>query len=170
MSKQQSSEHCQAAAHSAYGANDYSWQELCNESVALNVPLVPPFTETTAKAKVKRAQALWNTKDPVKVARAYTEDSQWRNRDQFIQGHQQIETFLTLKWQKEKDYRLNKELFLFSEDRIAVQFEYEWHDDKGQWYRSYGLEHWEFATDGRMKKRTASINDVSIKESERKII
>lgn len=170
MTKALHNEPCQSAAHSAYGANDYSWQELCDESIALRVPLFPPFTETTAKAKVKRAQTLWNSKNPGKVAAAYTEDSQWRNRDQFIQGHEEIEAFLTRKWEKEKDYRLNKELFLFSDDKIAVQFEYEWHDDEGQWHRSYGLEHWEFAADGRMKKRTASINDIAINESERKFL
>ncbi|MCE9625422.1 MAG: nuclear transport factor 2 family protein [Deltaproteobacteria bacterium] len=126
------------------------------------MPLVPPFTENTAKAKVRRAQDLWNTKDPEKVALAYTEDTEWRNRNEFFIGRQAITAFLTRKWQKELDYRLKKEIFLFSVDKIAVQFEYEWHDAQGQWFRSYGLEHWEFAIDGLMKKRVSSINDLPI--------
>lgn len=120
----------------------------------------PPFTLETARQKVQMAEDLWNTCDPKKVAQAYTEDSIWRNRNTFIKGHAEIEAFLTRKWAKELDYKLKKELFLFSDDKIAVQFEYVWHDAAGQWFRSYGLEHWEFAPDGRMKKRTASINDV----------
>lgn len=129
----------------------------------------PPFTEDTARQKVQIAEDLWNTRDPKRVAAAYTEDSQWRNRSEFLQGHAEIEGFLTRKWGKELDYKLKKELFLFSAAKIAVQFEYEWHDESGKWYRSYGLEHWEFATDGRMKKRTASINDVAIDASQRKL-
>ena len=122
----------------------------------------PPFTLESARQKVQLAEDLWNTCDPKKVVQAYTEDSVWRNRDDFIKGHAEIEAFLSRKWIKELDYRLKKDLFLFSDDKIAVQFEYVWHDNSGQWFRSYGLEHWEFAADGRMKKRTASINDVAI--------
>lgn len=129
----------------------------------------PPFTEDTARQKVQIAEDLWNTRDPKRVAKAYTEDSQWRNRGEFLQGHAEIEDFLTRKWRKELDYKLKKELFLFSVDKIAVQFEYEWHDESEQWYRSYGLEHWEFSQDGRMKKRTASINDIAIDASQRKL-
>jgi nuclear transport factor 2 (NTF2) superfamily protein len=124
----------------------------------------PPFTLESARSKVQVAEDLWNTQDPKKVAQAYTEDAIWRNRDQFIKGHAEIEAFLTRKWAKELDYKLKKELFLFSDDKIAVQFEYIWHDASGQWFRSYGLEHWEFAPDGRMKKRTASINDVTLNQ------
>ena len=124
----------------------------------------PPFTQESARQKVQIAEDLWNTRDPKKVAQAYTEDSIWRNRSEFIQGRAEIEAFLTRKWEKELDYKLKKELFLFSDDKIAVQFEYVWHDASGQWFRSYGLEHWEFAADGRMKKRTASINDVTLNQ------
>ena len=119
----------------------------------------PPFTLETATAKVQMAEDLWNTRDPERVAKAYTEDSIWRNREEFLQGHVEIIAFLTRKWAKELGYRLKKELFLFSDDKIAVQFTYTWHDAAGKQYRSYGIEHWEFAADGRMKKRTASIND-----------
>lgn len=123
------------------------------------VPLLPPFTEATARAKVQRAEDLWNSCDPQRVACAYTEDSMWRNRDQFIHGREEIKHFLTRKWAKELDYKLKKQLFLFSDTQIAVQFEYTWHDSKGRHYRSYGVEHWEFAPNGLMKKRIASIND-----------
>lgn len=122
----------------------------------------PPFTLETARQKVQMAEDLWNTRDPRKVARAYTEDSLWRNRTEFLQGQAEIEAFLRRKWAKELDYKLKKELFLFSDNKIAVQFSYTWHDNSGQWFRSYGLEHWEFAADGRMKKRMASINDVPL--------
>lgn len=127
----------------------------------------PPFTEQTARQKVQVAEDLWNTKNPANVAKAYTEDSEWRNRNEFLKGHAEIEGFLNRKWQKELDYKLKKELFLFSDDKIAVQFQYEYHNANGQWFRAYGLEHWEFAEDGRMKKRTASINDLAISESDR---
>ncbi len=130
----------------------------------MSAQIKPPFTLETARAKVQMAENLWNTKDPEKVALAYTEDTEWRNRDEFLRGHIEIVAFLKRKWEKEFGYRLKKELFLFSDDEIAVQFQYEWHDVAGQHYRSYGLEHWEFATDGRMKKRTASINDVKLQE------
>lgn len=124
----------------------------------------PPFTLESARAKVQLAEDLWNTRDPQKVARAYTEDCVWRNRDVFLTGHAEIIQFLTAKWEKEIDYHLKKELFLFAEDKIAVQFSYTWRDAAGQHYRSHGLEHWEFAPDGRMKKRTASINDEQLSE------
>lgn len=119
----------------------------------------PPFTRETATAKVQLAEDLWNTRNPEKVALAYTEDCLWRNREEFLQGHAAIIAFLTRKWAKELGYKLKKELFLFSDDKIAVQFTYTWHDEAGTQYRSHGIEHWEFAADGRMQKRTASIND-----------
>lgn len=122
----------------------------------------PPFTQSAAREKVQIAEDLWNTRNPQTVARAYTDDSIWRNRDQFIFGRAEIEAFLTSKWQKELDYKLKKELFLFSDNKIAVQFEYTWRDAGGKNYRSYGIEHWEFVADGLMQKRTASINDVSL--------
>ena len=131
-------------------------------------PPLPPFTLETAKAKVQAAEDAWNTSDPERVALAYTEDSQWRNRAAFFSGREQIKAFLRRKWAKELDYRLQKELWSFTENRISVRFEYEWHDDSGEWYRSYGNEQWEFAENGLMRRREASINDVPIQESERK--
>ncbi|MBX9726016.1 MAG: nuclear transport factor 2 family protein [Rickettsiales bacterium] len=124
--------------------------------------LIPPFTEETARAKVQRAEDLWNTRDAETVALAYTENTIWRNRDVFLEGRAAVIEFLRNKWANELDYRLKKELFLFSDDKIAVQFCYRWHDASGQHYASYGLEHWEFVADGRMHKRTASINDVAV--------
>lgn len=124
--------------------------------------IAPPFSLESAQKKVQIAQDLWNTKDPHKVVQAYTEDCIWRNRDEFIKGHDAIIHFLTRKWRRELDYRLSKELFLFSDDKIAVEFTYTWHDHEGIQYVSYGLEHWVFAPDGRMKKRTASINDIRL--------
>lgn len=115
------------------------------------------------------AEDLWNTKDPDRVVLAYTEDCEWRNRDEFLRGREQLRDFLQRKWARELDYRLEKRLFAFQEDRIAVQFEYESRDEEGQWWRSFGLEHWEFGPDGRMARRTTSINDVRIDESERRI-
>lgn len=132
-------------------------------------PPVPPFTAETARQKVQAAEDAWNTRDPKTVVQSYTEDSHWRNRDEFLEGHEQIEDFLRRKWAKELDYRLRKELFAFHGNRIAVRYEYESHDPSGQWWRSYGCELWEFADDGRMARRTASINDVRIDESERRI-
>jgi nuclear transport factor 2 (NTF2) superfamily protein len=129
----------------------------------------PPFTEATALAKVQAAQDAWNTRDPERVALAYSEDSEWRNRAEFFSGREAIKAFLRRKWAKELDYRLRKELWAFRENRIAVRFEYEWHDDSGQWYRSYGNENWEFAEEGLMRKRYASINDLPIRESERRL-
>ncbi|KAI9206618.1 uncharacterized protein BJ171DRAFT_421889 [Polychytrium aggregatum] len=129
--------------------------------------LVPPFTLETATAKVQRAQNLWNTKDPELVAPAYTEDSIWRNRDEFLQGREAIKSFLRRKWSKENGYRLRKELFCFSDNKIAVQFWYEYHDDEGQWWRAYGLEHWTFDAQGLMQERRMSGNDVKISDDER---
>ncbi len=131
-------------------------------------PPFPPFTLETALQKVQMAENAWNSKNPEKVALAYTIDSQWRNRSEFINGREEIKAFLTRKWQKELDYRLKKELWCFADHRIAVRFEYEWHDEYNQWYRSYGNEMWEFADNGLMQFRYASINDVLIEENQRK--
>lgn len=132
-------------------------------------PPLPPFTEESAKAKVQAAEDAWNTRDPDKVSRAYTEDSVWRNRAEFISGREEIREFLKIKWDKELEYRLKKELWCFTANRIAVKFRYEWHDDSGHWYRSYGNELWDFDETGLMRRREASINDVPIKESEREL-
>lgn len=130
---------------------------------------VPPFQKETAMQKVKAAEVAWNTKDPIKVSMAYTIDTEWRNRSEFLNGRQEVQEFLKRKWEKELDYKLKKELWAFTDNRIAVRFEYEWHDKDGNWFRSYGNENWEFDEDGYMRKRYASINDVSIKESERRL-
>ncbi|KAK3310892.1 uncharacterized protein B0T15DRAFT_387269 [Chaetomium strumarium] len=130
-------------------------------------PPFPPFTLQTARQKVKIAQAAWNSKSPELVQFAYTPDSIWRNRDTFLQGRDQIVEFLRNKWIKERDYRLRKELFAFRDDKIAVQFWYEWRDETDQWWRTYGLEDWTFAENGLMKKRQMSANDVKIGEAER---
>jgi uncharacterized protein len=132
-------------------------------------PPLPPFDETSARQKVLAAEAAWNTRDPERVAGAYTVDSVWRNRSEFITGHDQIVTFLQAKWDRELDYVLRKDLWAFHGDRIAVRFQYEWHDHTGQWFRSYGNENWEFAPDGLMRRREASINDVPITADERRI-
>lgn len=132
-------------------------------------PPLPPFTRETAATKVQAAEDAWNTREPQRVASAYTEDSQWRNRDEFLSGREEIVSFLTRKWQRELDYALRKSLWAFTEDRIAVRFQYEWHDDSDQWYRSYGNELWEFAPNGLMRRREASINDVTISAGERRI-
>ena len=129
----------------------------------------PPFTEEMARAKVQAAQDAWNTRDPDKVALAYTEDSQWRNRDEFLSGREEIREFLTRKWERERDYVLRKELWAFADDRIGVRFEYECRDADGQWWRCYGNEMWEFAPDGLMARRYASINDVPIDKADRKL-
>jgi nuclear transport factor 2 (NTF2) superfamily protein len=129
---------------------------------------LPPFDETGALAKVQAAEDAWNTRDPERVAAAYTVDSVWRNRDEFITGRDEIVAFLTRKWAREHDYALRKSLWGFRGNRIAVRFQYEWHDDSGQWFRSYGNELWEFDEHGLMRRRIASINDLPIKESERK--
>ena len=133
---------------------------------ALRPPL-PPFTAGTAAQKVRAAEDGWNTRDPIKVAQAYSPDSIWRNRSAFIRGRGEIEAFLTRKWENELGYRLIKELWAHDGNRIAVRFAYEWHDEHGQWYRSYGNENWEFAADGLMDRRIASINDLPITEKER---
>ena len=130
-------------------------------------PPLPPFTRHTALAKVRAAEDGWNSRNPSRVALAYTEDSQWRNRETFLQGRQEIVDFLARKWQRERDYRLIKGLWAFDANRIAVRFAYEWHDEAGRWYRSYGNENWEFASNGLMARRIASINDVAIADSER---
>ncbi len=130
---------------------------------------LPPFTLDTALQKVQMAEDAWNTKDPEKICQAYTLDTEWRNRTEFLNGREEIKKFLIRKWQKELDYKLKKELWGFRENRMAVRFEYEWHDNSGQWFRSYGNELWEFDENGLMKKRFASINDLPIDEKERKL-
>ncbi|GGT06833.1 hypothetical protein GCM10010271_06530 [Streptomyces kurssanovii] len=131
-------------------------------------PPLPPFDLDSALAKVQAAEDAWNTRDPHKVALAYTEDSVWRNRDVFLTGREQITEFLTAKWERELDYVLRKSLWAFHENRIAVRFQYEWHDAEGRWFRSYGNELWEFDEHGLMSRREASINDVAIQESDRR--
>ncbi len=130
-------------------------------------PPLPPFTAETAAQKVRMAEDAWNSRDPDRVVLVYTQDTQWRNRAEFPQGRDQVHQFLKRKWAKELDYRLIKELWAFTENRIAVRFAYEWHDDAGQWFRSYGNENWEFNAQGFMQRRYASINDLPIKETER---
>src|SRR5262245_44652335 len=142
--------------------------KLLNEDLKMSRPPLPPFTAETAAQKVRMAEDAWNTRDPARVALAYTADSRWRNRAEFIQGRAEIEAFLTRKWNRELDYRLIKQVWTFRENRIAVRFAYEWHDDSGNWFRSYGNENWEFDEHGLMRLRIASINDLPIKESERK--
>ena len=131
-------------------------------------PPLPPFTRDTAIQKVRLAEDAWNSREPETVALAYTVDSRWRNRAEFVNGRQEIITFLTRKWAKELDYRLIKELWACEGNRIAVRFAYEWHDDSGNWYRSYGNENWEFNADGLMQWRLASINDLPIRAADRK--
>ena len=130
-------------------------------------PPVPPFTEETAIQKVRAAEDAWNSREPAKVALAYTPDSQWRNRSQFLSGRDEITGFLTQKWETELEYRLIKELWTFANNRIAVRFAYEWHDADGNWFRSYGNENWEFSENGLMRRRFACINDLKIEEPER---
>ena len=131
-------------------------------------PPFPPFSVDTAIEKVRKAEDAWNTRQPHTVALAYTEDSVWRNRAEFLSGRAEIVDFLTRKWNRELDYRLIKELWTFRDNRIAVRFAYEWHDDSGNWFRSYGNENWEFAENGLMRRRIASINDLPIGENDRK--
>ena len=131
-------------------------------------PPLPPFTPETAVRKVRMAEDAWNTRDPIRVAAAYTEDSRWRNRAEFFSGRAAIVAFLERKWAKELDYRLVKELWAFTGNRIAVRFQYEWRDDSGSWFRAHGNEQWEFDDNGLMRRREASINDVPIPENERK--
>lgn len=131
-------------------------------------PPLPPFTRETAAQKVRMAEDAWNSRDPQRVALAYTADSRWRNRSEFLQGRDAIIAFLTCKWQTERDYRLIKELWAFDGNRIAVRFQYEWHDEAGCWFRSYGNEQWEFDETSLMRRREASINDIAITEAERR--
>ena len=133
-------------------------------------PPLPPFTAETAAQKARMAEDAWNTRDPARVALAYTPDSRWRNRSEFFSGRDAIVAFLTRKWARELEYRLIKEVWAFHDDRIAVRFAYEWHDASGRWFRSHGNEQWEFDADGLMQRREASINDVAIAEPERKLL
>ncbi len=133
-------------------------------------PPLPPFDFDAAVAKVRKAEDAWNDKQPLKVAQAYTEDSRWRNRSEFIVGREAIVDFLARKWALEHEYRLVKEIWAYTDDKIAVRFAYEWHDDNGQWFRSYGNENWAFDANGLMKERYASINDLPIAETERKFL
>lgn len=135
---------------------------------ALSRPPLPPFCETSARQKVRAAEDAWNERDPAKVALAYTPDSEWRNRAEFLTGRAEIEAFLTRKWARELDYRLVKELWAFGGNRIAVRFAYEYHDDRGNWFRAYGNENWEFANDGLMARRIASINELPIAMEDRR--
>lgn len=130
---------------------------------------LPPFNEETAKQKIQMAEDAWNSKDPVKVSKAYSVDTEWRNRSEFVNGRAEVQRFLENKWDTELDYKLKKELWAYTDNRIAVRFEYEYRNDKNQWFRAYGNENWEFDENGLMKKRFASINDISITESERKL-
>ncbi len=130
---------------------------------------LPPFTLETAKQKVQMAEDAWNSKNPIKVSEAYSIDTEWRNRDQFINGRKEVQDFLSNKWNVELNYKLKKELWAFSENRIAVRFEYEYENEEGQWFRAYGNENWEFDENGLMQKRYASINDLKIKETDRKL-
>jgi len=133
-------------------------------------PPLPPFTAETAAQKGRMAEDAWNTRDPERVAGAYTENSRWRNRSEFFEGRPAIVAFLTRKWARELDYRLIKEVWAFAGNRIAVRFQYEYHDEAGNWFRAYGNEQWEFDQNGLMRRREASINDVPIEESERKFL
>ncbi|OUS01125.1 DUF4440 domain-containing protein [Gammaproteobacteria bacterium 42_54_T18] len=136
----------------------------------MNTPITPPFTLESAKEKVQIAEDLWNGRDPAQIALAYTEQSQWRNRNEFVQGRDAISDLLHRKWNRELNYTLKKELFSFSGSRIAVHFEYEYHDDSGQWYRAYGNEHWDFDENGLMHTRDASINELAIDAADRNFL
>jgi len=133
-------------------------------------PPLPPFTRETAVAKVRMAEDAWNSRDPARVAQAYTFDSHWRNRSEFVTGREAIQKFLESKWEREQEYRLVKELWAFHDNRIAARFCYEWHDQQGQWFRSYGNENWEFDASGLMRLRLASINDLAIATADRKLL
>lgn len=130
---------------------------------------LPPFNEETAKQKIQKAEDAWNSKDPIRISEAYTTDTEWRNRSQFINGRKEVQEFLTDKWKNELDYKLKKQLWTFDSNRIAVRFEYEYRDQNDQWYRAYGNENWEFDENGLMKKRFASINELKIEEAERRL-
>ncbi|HUZ41626.1 MAG TPA: nuclear transport factor 2 family protein [Acidimicrobiales bacterium] len=140
-----------------------------SDDAEVDRPPMPPFNKSTAAQKVQSAEDAWNTRDPERVAAAYSPDSEWRNRSEFIRGRAAIIKFLAAKWEREQDYALRKNLWSFEDDRIAVRFQYEWHDRAGQWWRSYGNELWEFDSQGYMKRREASINDVAISIDERRI-
>lgn len=133
----------------------------------MNEILKPPFTQESARQKVQLAEDLWNTQNPAKIALAYTKDSNWRNRAEFVKGHIEIEAFLNQKWRRELSYQLKKQLFIFKENRIAVNFVYEYHDHNNQWFRAHGIEHWEFEPNGLMNSRSASINEQAIAEDQR---
>ncbi len=130
---------------------------------------LPPFNEETAIQKIQKAEDAWNSKDPIRISEAYTTDTEWRNRSQFINGREEVQEFLTDKWKNELDYKLKKQLWTFNSNRIAVRFEYEYRDQNDQWYRAYGNENWEFDENGFMKKRFASINELKIEEAERRL-
>ena len=130
---------------------------------------LPPFSKETALQKIKKAEDAWNSKDPIRISNAYTVDKEWRNRDQFLNGRAEVQDFLAEKWKNELDYKLKKELWTFNDNRIAVRFEYEYRNKNGQWYRAYGNENWEFDENGLMRKRFASINDLKIEETERRL-
>jgi len=130
---------------------------------------LPPFSKETALQKIKKAEDAWNSKDPIRISNAYTVDTEWRNRDQFLNGRAEVQDFLAEKWKNELDYKLKKELWTFNNNRIAVRFEYEYRNKNGQWYRAYGNENWEFDENGLMRKRFASINDLKIEETERRL-
>jgi uncharacterized protein len=140
------------------------------QSMTLSTVIRPPFSKETALAKVQAAEEAWNSLDPQRVSLAYSENSQWRNRDQFFSGREAIKAFLQTKWEKELEYRLMKELWAFTDNRISVRFEYEWHNAEGQWFRTHGNEHWEFDDDGLMRVRDMSANDVPISETQRRLI
>ncbi len=140
---------------------------LASQSTAESRPPLPPFDEVSALAKVQAAEDAWNSCDPERVSLAYTVDSEWRNRDEFINGREEVQAFLSHKWKTERNYKLKKELWSFTDNRIAVTFRYEWQNEAGSWFRSYGNELWEFAANGLMQRRIASINDSAINESER---
>lgn len=150
---------------------DTMWEAVLAqpEHAAEARPPLPPFTAETAARKVQAAEDAWNSRDPERVSLAYSPDTEWRNRAEFLTGRAAVRDFLTRKWERELDYRLKKELWAFTDHRIAVRFEYEYHDDAGQWFRAYGNEMWEFANDGLMQRRYASINDAPIREDERRL-
>jgi len=146
------------------------FKEMLKKRIKMEIKtLVPPFTHESATEKVMMAERAWNSRDPEKICLAYTENTEWRNRSAFISGRDEVKKFLVKKWEKELSYKLKKELWAFSENRIAVRFEYEWHDNHGQWFRSFGNELWEFDKYGLMEKRFASINDLPIDEKDRKL-
>jgi uncharacterized protein len=157
----------QLAIDSSQGSDTIS-RSLPTPEAVMSRPPLPPFTRETAAQKARMAEDAWNSRDPGRVALAYTEDSRWRNRSEFFEGRAAIVAFLTRKWAREHEYRLIKDLWAFDDNRIAVRFQYEWHDDAGQWHRSYGNEQWEFDEHGLMRRREASINDVAIAEADRR--